>query len=34
MNRKWIAVAVGVVVAYAVVSSWPEIVRYRRMLAM
>jgi hypothetical protein len=34
MNRKWIAVAVSVVVAYAIVSSWPEIVRYRRMLAM
>ena len=32
--RKWIAIAAGVIVAYAVVTSWPEIVRYRRMLAM
>jgi len=34
MKSRWIALAVGVVVAYAIVSSWPEIVRYRRMLAM
>jgi hypothetical protein len=33
MNRL-IAIAAGVLVAYAVVSSWPEIVRYRRMMAM
>lgn len=33
MNR-WFAVAAGVLVAYAIVSSWPEIVRYRRMMAM
>jgi hypothetical protein len=33
MNR-WIAIVAGVFVAYAVVSSWPEIVRYRRMMAM
>jgi hypothetical protein len=33
MNR-WIAIAAGALVAYAVVSSWPEIVRYRRMMAM
>ena len=31
---KWIAVAASAVVAYAVVSSWLEIVRYRRMMAM
>jgi len=31
---KWIAVAASAIVAYAVVSSWPEIVRYRRMMAM
>jgi hypothetical protein len=31
---KWIAVAAGAVVAYAVVSSLPELVRYRRMMAM
>jgi hypothetical protein len=33
MNR-WFAIVAGVIVAYAVVSSWPEIVRYRRMIAM
>ena len=32
--KVWFAVAAGAIVAYAVVSSWPEIVRYRRMLAM
>jgi uncharacterized protein DUF6893 len=32
--KTWIAVAAGVVVAYVVVTSWPEIVRYRRMMAM
>jgi len=32
--KTWIAVAAGLVFAYAVVSSWPEIVRYRRMMAM
>lgn len=32
--NKWIAIAAGALVAYAVVSSWPEIVRYRRMMAM
>ena len=31
---KWIAVAAGAVVAYAVVSALPELVRYRRMMAM
>jgi hypothetical protein len=31
---KWLAVAAGAFVAYAIVSSWPEIVRYRRMMAM
>jgi uncharacterized protein DUF6893 len=31
---KWFALAAGAVVAYAVVNSWPEIVRYRRMRAM
>jgi hypothetical protein len=34
MSTKWIAIAAAAVVAYAVVSSWPEIVRYRRMMAM
>jgi hypothetical protein len=36
MNR-WIVIAAsaaGAVLAYAIVSSWPEIVRYRRMMAM
>jgi hypothetical protein len=32
--KALIAVAAGALVAYAVVSSWPEIVRYRRMMAM
>jgi hypothetical protein len=31
---RWFAVAAGAFVAYAIVSSWPEIVRYRRMMAM
>jgi hypothetical protein len=31
---KWFAIAAGALVAYAVVTSWPEIVRYRRMMAM
>jgi hypothetical protein len=35
MNGKWIAAcAAGAVVAYLIVTSWPEIVRYRRMMAM
>ena len=32
--KTWIAVAAGVFVAYAIISSWPEMVRYRRMMAM
>jgi hypothetical protein len=32
--KKWMAIAAGVIVAYVVVTSWPEIVRYRRMTAM
>jgi len=32
--KKWIAVAAGALVAYAVVTSWPELVRYRRIRAM
>jgi hypothetical protein len=31
---KWVAVAAGAFIAYAIVSSWPEIVRYRRMMGM
>jgi hypothetical protein len=31
---KWIALAAGAVIAYAVVTSWPELVRYRRIRAM
>jgi hypothetical protein len=31
---RWIALAIGAVVAYAVVSSWPEVERYRRIRAM
>ena len=32
--NTWLALAAGAIVAYAVVSSWPEIRRYRRMKAM
>ena len=32
--KTWIAMAAGALVVYAVISSWPEMVRYRRMLAM
>ena len=32
--NKWIAIAAGAVFAYAIASSWSEIVRYRRMMAM
>ncbi len=32
--NKWIAIAVGSAIAYAVVTSWPELVRYRRIRAM
>jgi len=32
--NKWIAIAARALIAYAVVTSWPEIVRYRRMMAM
>jgi len=32
--KTWVAVAAGVLVAYAVITSWPEMVRYRRMMAM
>ena len=32
--RKWMQVATGALVVYAIVSSWPEIVRYRRMMSM
>lgn len=32
--NKWMAAAVAGLVTYAVITSWPEIVRYRRMLAM
>ena len=31
---KWFVVAASALVAYAVVTSWPELVRYRRMRAM
>jgi len=34
MNRWLAVVAASAVVVYAVVSSWPEIVRYRRMMGM
>ncbi len=34
MSKKWFAVAAAVLVGYAIVSSWPEIVRYRRIRSM
>ena len=34
MKGAWFAVAAGLVVACVVATSWPEIVRYRRMMAM
>jgi uncharacterized membrane-anchored protein len=35
MNRnRWVAVAAGLLVAFAVVNAWPELRRYRRMRAM
>lgn len=33
MKNTWLAV-LGAVAAWAIVSSWPEIVRYRRIRAM
>jgi hypothetical protein len=33
-SLKWFALAAGAVFAYAVVTAWPEIRRYRRMRAM
>jgi hypothetical protein len=33
MNNKWMAFAAAIVV-FALVSSWPELVRYRRIRAM
>jgi hypothetical protein len=32
--NKLIALVAGALVTYALVSSWPEIVRYRRMMSM
>jgi hypothetical protein len=32
--KRWVAISLGLVVAYAVVSSWPELERYRRIRAM
>jgi hypothetical protein len=32
--RKWFAIAAGAAVAYMVVASWPEVVRYCRIRAM
>ena len=32
--KNWIAVAISAAIAYAVVSSWPELERYRRIRAM
>lgn len=32
--KQWIAVGAGVLIAFAIVQSWPEMVRYRRMMSM
>jgi len=34
MNNKWFGVAAAAALVYAVVKSWPELVRYRRMMSM
>jgi len=34
MTGKWFAAVAGLLVGYAIVSSWPEIRRYRRIKAM
>ena len=34
MNNRWIGAAAAALIAYGIVSSWPEIERYRRMLSM
>jgi hypothetical protein len=34
MNRTWIALIAGGVLAYGLVRNWSEISRYRRMRAM
>ena len=34
MKSKWFAIGVGALVAYAIAQAWPELVRYRRMMAM
>jgi len=31
---RWIAAGAGMLIAYSIVRSWPEFVRYRRMMAM
>jgi hypothetical protein len=31
---KWVAIAAGAVIAWAIVTSWPEVERYRRIRAM
>lgn len=32
--RKVLAIVTGTLVVYTIITSWPEIVRYRRMMAM
>jgi hypothetical protein len=34
MKMKWVGIAASGLLLYAVVSSWPELVRYRRMMSM
>jgi hypothetical protein len=34
MKTKLFAIGVGALVAYAIANAWPELVRYRRMMAM
>ena len=33
-SKKWLVLGVAALVAYVIVSSWPEIERYRRIRAM
>jgi uncharacterized protein DUF6893 len=32
--KKWMAIAAGALIAYAIASSWPELVRYQRIREM
>lgn len=32
--NKWVAAALGAIIAYGIAAQWPEIERYRRLRAM